>query len=185
VVTASKPAITRSAVNLIEVSGYTVVDNFFGAPYVDVDEWSRRPGTASLYSRRVRGHPHRVALCFPPADLYRGRLYQPLERANAGHEDVASQPLVAVTGGVEMVFRLGGYQVESNMGHIGDVEDPKAGEEQETNGTASDLSAELVWTYQQRGTYFPTALVESHREGDFYATTRRIPNLDSARVVVT
>jgi hypothetical protein len=28
-----------------------------------------------------------------------------------------------------MIFRLGGYAVESNMGHIGDVLDPRAGED--------------------------------------------------------
>jgi hypothetical protein len=43
----------------------------------------------------------------------------------------------------------------------------------------------LEWTYRDGGTYFPTALVESHRQGDVDATIRRIPNVNAARVVVS
>ncbi|MHB8466271.1 MAG: hypothetical protein ACYDD7_15740, partial [Acidimicrobiales bacterium] len=50
-----------------------------------------------------------------------------MEGANAGHEDVYGGPLGVMVGGLDMCFRLGGYMVESNMGHIGDVMDPKAG----------------------------------------------------------
>jgi hypothetical protein len=45
------------------------------------------------------------------------------------------------------------------------------------------LSTTHVW--ETPGTYFATALVESHREGDVDAVARRVPNLASARVVVT
>ena len=54
-------------------------------------------------------------------------MYQPLDGANAGHEDVFGSQLGSLIGGLEMVLRLGGYMVESNMGHLGDVIDPKAG----------------------------------------------------------
>jgi hypothetical protein len=57
-------------------------------------------------------------------------MYQPLEGANAGHEDVFASPLGADIGGLVMTLtRLGGYMIESNMGHVGDVLDPKAGED--------------------------------------------------------
>jgi len=55
----------------------------------------------------------------------------------------------------------------------------------ETDGNSAEVTHTLQWTYQTLGTYFPTALVESHRDGDVTATSRRIPNLDAARVVVT
>ena len=48
----------------------------------------------------------------------------------------------------------------------------------------TELTVSLEWTYTEPGTYFPTALVESHRDGNAAATSRRIPNLDAARVVV-
>jgi hypothetical protein len=38
--------------------------------------------------------------------------------------------------------------------------------------------------FDRPGTYFVTAMVESHRQGDVHATSRRIPNLAAARVVV-
>jgi hypothetical protein len=56
---------------------------------------------------------------------------------------------------------------------------------QDVDGIATEVTVELQWSYDTPGTYFPTALVESHRDGDVAATSRRIPNLDSARVVVT
>ncbi|MFA7324892.1 MAG: hypothetical protein WC005_11110, partial [Candidatus Nanopelagicales bacterium] len=111
----------------IDVASYQATDSFFGPPVLDVVEEREQP-TPHLY---VHGGfettSTRFSLCFPPTDSYRGRLYQPLEGANAGHESVNTGPLGQVTGGLEMIFRLGGFAVESNMGHIGDVMDPKAG----------------------------------------------------------
>ena len=47
----------------------------------------------------------------------------------------------------------------------------------------SDSTTTHAW--ERPGTYFVTALVESHRDGKVDADSRRIPNLASARVVVT
>jgi hypothetical protein len=52
------------------------------------------------------------------------------------------------------------------------------------DGTTTTLTAATTRTFSTPGTYFVTALVESHRDGDVDATFRRIPNLASARVVV-
>jgi hypothetical protein len=113
----------------LETDSYVVTDDFFGQPYIDEDEWRESPVPHRYVHGGFEGTTTRFAFCFPPPERYQGRLYQPLEGANAGHEDVASGPLGAVTGGPEMIFGLGGYMVESNMGHIGDVKDPKAGDD--------------------------------------------------------
>lgn len=119
----------EKSVNGIDLTGYVVVDDFFGAPYIDADEWLESPVPHRYVHGGFTGTDTRFAFRFPPDELYQGRLYQPLEGANAGHEDVASGPLGSVTGGPAEIFRLGGYMVESNMGHIGDVKDAKAGDD--------------------------------------------------------
>ena len=55
----------------------------------------------------------------------------------------------------------------------------------ELDGTRSEVSLSTTHAYEAPGTYFATALVESHREGDVSATSRRLPNLASARIVVS
>jgi hypothetical protein len=59
---------------------------------------------------------------------------------------------------------------------------PEAGE---VDGRSADVTLSTVHVFDRPGTYFPTALVESRREGDPGAGARRIPNVASARVVVT
>jgi hypothetical protein len=111
----------------IELNGYVVTDDFFGRPFIDVDEMRTDPTTYRFMHGGFEGTDTRFAFFYPLDGQYQGRLYQPLEGANAGHEDVSAGPLGPVVGGLDVGFRLGGYMVESNMGHIGDVEDPKAG----------------------------------------------------------
>jgi hypothetical protein len=53
------------------------------------------------------------------------------------------------------------------------------------DGKASKLTVSTRHSFDKPGTYFVTMLAESHREGDVAATTRRIPNVASARVVVS
>jgi Tannase and feruloyl esterase/PKD domain len=55
----------------------------------------------------------------------------------------------------------------------------------EVDGTATDATLSVTHTYERPGTYFATALVHSHRDGDVAATSRRLPNVAQARVVVT
>ncbi|HEX4097672.1 MAG TPA: hypothetical protein VHX64_13160, partial [Caulobacteraceae bacterium] len=111
----------------LDLGGYVVTDDFFGRPYIDVDELRADPTAYRFIHGGFEGTDTRFAFFYPLDGQYQGRLYQPLEGANAGHEDVSAGPLGPVVGGLEVGFRLGGYMVESNMGHIGDVEDPKAG----------------------------------------------------------
>jgi hypothetical protein len=54
----------------------------------------------------------------------------------------------------------------------------------DVDGSAGEVKLSMTHAYDRPGTYFATALVESHREGDVNAVGRRIPNLASARIVV-
>jgi hypothetical protein len=51
------------------------------------------------------------------------------------------------------------------------------------DGKSADVTLATRHRFDRPGTYFVTALVESHRNGDVNATSRRIPNVASARVV--
>jgi hypothetical protein len=53
------------------------------------------------------------------------------------------------------------------------------------DGTAAQVTRSTTHAYDRPGTYFATALVESHRTGDVAATASRIPNLCQVRIVVT
>jgi hypothetical protein len=112
---------------MIDLQSYTVTDAFFGAPYVDIDEERGEPTPLRYLHGGFEGTSTRFSFYFPPGERYEGRMFQPLEGGNAGHETLQAGPISAATGGPEMAFRLGGYMVESNMGHLGDVLDPKAG----------------------------------------------------------
>jgi hypothetical protein len=52
------------------------------------------------------------------------------------------------------------------------------------DGRREEVTLSTTHVFDRPGTYFPTALVESHRDGQVDATSRRIPNLAAARVVV-
>jgi hypothetical protein len=54
----------------------------------------------------------------------------------------------------------------------------------DVDGTSANMMLSTTHSYDRPGTYFVTARVESHRDGDLKATSRRIPNLAQARVVV-
>jgi hypothetical protein len=112
----------------IDLSSYVTTDDFFGAPFIDVDDERYEPIPHRYVHGGFEGTDTRFAIWFPPPEQWGGRMYQPLEGANAGHEDVFASPLGADIGGLVMTLtRLGGYMIESNMGHIGDVMDAKAG----------------------------------------------------------
>ena len=55
----------------------------------------------------------------------------------------------------------------------------------EVDGTSATVVLSTTHAYDQPGTYFATARVASHREGDVGAAHRRLQNLASARVVVS
>jgi hypothetical protein len=124
--TAPRPAADVMDVK-VDLDGYVVTDDFFGAPYIDVDDWRELQAPHRHVHGGFEGTDTRFTFYFPSTDTYAGRMYQPLEGANAGHEDSFGNEHGNLLGGLPMIVRLGGYMVESNMGHIGDVFDPKAG----------------------------------------------------------
>jgi hypothetical protein len=113
----------------LDVDGYAVTDDFFGKPWIDIDEWREKPAPHRHIHGGFEGTDTRFTFYFRPAEGYEGRMYHPLEGANAGHEDSFGNEHGNLLGGLEMITRLGGYMVESNMGHLGDVFDPKAGQD--------------------------------------------------------
>jgi hypothetical protein len=54
----------------------------------------------------------------------------------------------------------------------------------EVNGKDTQVKLSTTHQYQKPGTYFATARVISHRQGDLAATSRRVENVASARIVV-
>ncbi|MHB8463968.1 MAG: tannase/feruloyl esterase family alpha/beta hydrolase [Acidimicrobiales bacterium] len=56
---------------------------------------------------------------------------------------------------------------------------------EDIDGTASDVTVSTEHQYSRPGTFFATARVTLHREGDVKATLRRIETIAQARVVVT
>ncbi|MCU1344071.1 MAG: hypothetical protein JWL70_337, partial [Acidimicrobiia bacterium] len=56
---------------------------------------------------------------------------------------------------------------------------------EQVDGTSTTVDFTTTQAWERPGTYYATAMVESHRDGDVTATARRIPNLASARVVVS
>ena len=56
--------------------------------------------------------------------------------------------------------------------------------EPSVDGSATSVTLSTTHAYSEPGTYFATALVASHRDGDVDAKHRRLQNLASARVVV-
>jgi hypothetical protein len=115
---------------MIEVESYTATDPFFGSPYIDVDEERDAPVPHRHIHGGFTGCDTRFRFYFPPSDSgYQGRMFNPLSGAHGGTEDFFATPFGEMIGGLSMCFRLGGYMIESNQGHIGDDIDPKGGDD--------------------------------------------------------
>jgi hypothetical protein len=112
---------------MIEIDGYTVTDDFFGRPFIDVDEQRELPYPHRHVHGGFENTDTRFRFWFPPADRYQGRMFNPLSGAHGGTEDFFGSPFGEMIGGLGTCFRLGGYMVESNQGHIGDEIDARGG----------------------------------------------------------
>jgi hypothetical protein len=114
---------------MIDTTGYIVTDGFFGAPFVDVDEQRYLPYPHRHVHGGFDGTDTRFRFWFPPADQFEGRMFNPLSGAHGGTEDFFGSPFGEMIGGLGTCFRLGGYMVESNQGHIGDEIDQRGGDD--------------------------------------------------------
>ena len=112
----------------ITVGDYVPTDAFFGAAYIDRDEMRDRPMRHRVLHGGFADSDTRFTFYFQPGEGYAGRMFQPMEGGHAGHENIFGEgPVAEISGGLAMAFRLGGYMVESNCGHIGDDIDERAG----------------------------------------------------------
>jgi Tannase and feruloyl esterase len=126
----------------IDLTGYQVSDSFFGEPRIEVDEHRDRPSPHRFVQGSFAGTDTGFAFYFPPADLYQGRMFQPLEGGHGGH-------VVTFGGGVlgemfqriALSARLGGYMVESNQGHQGDTFDAANGDDPRLYGHRASAEA--------------------------------------------
>jgi hypothetical protein len=80
-------------------------------------------------------------------------------------------------------------EVPPNAGSIVSVEWDFDGQgafpfQHDVTGTEKSVRLSTTHTYDTPGTYFVTARVYTHRDGDVKAQYRRLPNIASARVVV-
>ncbi len=114
--------------------------------------------------------------------------------ARGGVQPVVS---VAANGGVRADVKVGEAvnleavaEVPAGMGTIISVEWDLDGQgafpvREDVDGTDVAVKLSRTHTYDAPGTHFATARVCSHREGDVNAEFRRLPNVASARIVVT
>ncbi|MEA3301161.1 MAG: hypothetical protein U9R22_13140 [Pseudomonadota bacterium] len=132
---------TQTPLPALDTGGYQVHDPYFGAPWIDRDEWRDSP----IPHRHVHGGfantDTRFTFYFPPAEQWQGRLFHPIEGGHAGHEDFFGGYAGQISGVMQMVTGLGGYMVESNSGHIGDDVDPRAGDDPTLYGHRASIES--------------------------------------------
>ena len=132
---------------MIDLSGYRVTDQYFGAPYLDEDEERTEPVPHRHIHGGFAGTDTRFQFAFPPAEQWQGRMFNPLSGAHGGDEQFFSTPLGEMIGGMTVSFRLGGYMVQSNQGHIGDDIDQAGGEDPRLYGHGASAEAARVSKY--------------------------------------
>jgi hypothetical protein len=96
-------------------------DETFGEPFFDVDEWRESPRRHRYVHGGFAGTHTRFSFYFPPAELYRGRMFQFLSGGAGGDENaLTSGSALELDWAFDTVFdELGGYLIESNQGHFG------------------------------------------------------------------
>jgi hypothetical protein len=109
------------------VARYQPKDDFFGRPYVDVDEERADPLPHRYVHGGFEGTATLFSFYFPPecAD----RFFHFLEGAYGGNERASKEPLYASAplGALGFAASRGAFLVESNQGHVGAEICPKAG----------------------------------------------------------
>ncbi|MDT7551339.1 MAG: hypothetical protein QOE84_3733 [Actinomycetota bacterium] len=136
----SEPA-HRVPLGALDLTGYTVTDTAFGAPWIDIDEWRETPAPHRHVHGGFTGTNTRFTFYFVPEADYQGRMLCPLEGAHGGHEDSFGGPMGEIIGGLRMSARLGAFMMESNQGHIGDDLDPAFGEDNTIYGGRANTEA--------------------------------------------
>jgi hypothetical protein len=93
----------------------------FGAPFIDIDEQRDTPRPHRYVHGGFEGTHTRFSFYLPPAELYRGRMFQFLSGGAGGDENSLANPFsMGPSWAFDTVFdELGGFLVESNQGHFG------------------------------------------------------------------
>ena len=126
----SSPSSPVYGTDYLSIDNYSSTDDFFGNAYIDQDEIKQEPSPHRFIHGGFKGTATRFAFYFPATASYQGRMFQPLEGGNGGHEvSFGGGMLGMMFQRIALAERMGGYMVESNQGHIGDDFDPKAGED--------------------------------------------------------
>src|ERR1700683_3396850 len=94
------------------VSGYQPADEFFGAPYVDVDEKRESPVPHRYVHGGFEETATKFSFYFP--DTYDGRFFHFLEGGYGGNENTVSVRGTTF-GGLAFAASRGGFFVESNQ----------------------------------------------------------------------
>lgn len=116
----------------LDIDGYKPTDTFFDKVYVDVDEQRTDYVPHRYIHGGFKGTATRFTLHFPEAGKVESRFLQPLQGGLGGSEFAYGSPqqgVVNSAGGLDTAVRLGAYLVQSNQGHIGTEQCPKAKED--------------------------------------------------------
>ncbi|MFI5047715.1 MAG: hypothetical protein ACHQIG_11685, partial [Acidimicrobiia bacterium] len=115
--------------------GYEVTDDFFGAPFVDLDEEREDPRPHRYVHGGFEGTGTRFALYFPPPERYRDHFVHCIGGGRGGSEQSGMSPVGRFGGGFDIAFDNQAYLVDSNQGHIGaDELCPKGGDDSSIYG---------------------------------------------------
>jgi len=106
---------------------YAPEDKFFGAAYIDVDEWREKPTRFRYVHGGFEGTDARFSFYFPEKEKYQGRFFHTLQGGTGGSETTVLDAIAAYSDfGVVAPqallsgFDCGGFIIESNQGHLGD-----------------------------------------------------------------
>jgi hypothetical protein len=93
-------------------------DPYFGAPYIDADEWRAKPRRHRYIHGGFEGTETLFAFYFPTDEEYRGRFIHMLQGGAGGSEHTAYQSVLGETCMIDFAAQCGAFYVESNQGHV-------------------------------------------------------------------
>jgi hypothetical protein len=104
----------------MELDSYVVTDDFFGRPFLDIDEERSEPLPHHYVHGGFDGTDTRFSCYFPPVEVYQHRLVQPIEGGLGGQESFHGTLIADIVAmGLQTAFGVGAYLIETNQGHVG------------------------------------------------------------------
>jgi hypothetical protein len=93
-------------------------DPYFGAPYIDADEWRDKPRRHRYIHGGFEKTETLFAFYFPTDEEYQGRFIHMLQGGTGGSEHTAYQSVLGETDMIDFAAQCGAFYVESNQGHV-------------------------------------------------------------------